>query len=51
MAEFLLIAILAVYCGWVLIKKGKDIREGGCGCGCGSCMGCGGKKRKEKSKF
>ena len=40
MVEFIIIAVLALYCGWVIRKKVKDIKAGGCGCGCSGCAGC-----------
>lgn len=40
MVEILIIAVLAVYCGWIIKKKVTDMKAGRCGCGCGGCDGC-----------
>lgn len=40
MAEIMIAAALAAYCGWVAVKKIKDLKAGKCGCGCGDCQGC-----------
>lgn len=47
--EFAVLAIISVYCIWVIKKKVKNIKQGnGCGCGCGSCSkSCGMKKESD----
>lgn len=50
MVEILIIAVLALYCGWVVKKKIQDIRAGKCSCGCSGCDGCSACREYEKMR-
>ena len=50
MAELIIGGLIAVWAGYVIYKKVKDMKKGKfCSCGCESCTGC--KKYSEKEKF
>lgn len=38
-AGIVIVLLIVLYAFWVIRKKHRDIKNGGCGCGCSGCSG------------
>lgn len=51
LAEFIIIAVIAAYAVWVIVRKIRQFRQGKfCDCDCGSCPGQAKCRTKERDR-